>query len=401
MIQSRQRTIVHLMDIDQHKTNSRFLKEAHSVLKAGLADRVVICSVSERIWPEYERIGEAIEAYRFHLLPGSRFRWAQRLRYELASRRLLAFVAALQPSLIVSRMVSTLPNAVRLKRRLGVPLVYAPHELETRRMGVDAAVLELDAAIERRAMDCVDAVVTVSPSIADWYQREYGVDSPLVVRNVPDAAAEASSARPPDLRRAAGVDDDAILFLYLGVLGRGRRIDQLLELFGLLAKRGQKNKHLAFVGYGPMERDIRSAALASPNIHLLDAVPSNIVVDLAAQADVGIVGVENRCLSYYFSLPNKLFEYTAAGLPVLAPDFPDIAKVVRQLGVGWLVADDPTAWLEQVSALAVEDVRAAKQQAHSLRDRFAWQQEVQPLLERYRGLIPGQQPTGSGLAASN
>jgi glycosyltransferase involved in cell wall biosynthesis len=399
MSQSRQRTIVHLMDIDQHKTNSRFLKEANSVLKADLADRVVICSISERIWPEHERLGDATDAYRFHLLPGSRFRWAQRLRYELASRRLLAFVAALQPSLIVSRMVSTLPNAVRLKRRLGVPLVYAPHELETRRMGVDADVLELDGAIERQAMAFVDALVTVSPSIAAWYQREYGVESPLVVRNVP-VATESPAADLPDLRRIAGIREDDILFLYLGVLGRGRRIDQLLELFRGLAEQGQKNKHLAFVGYGPMERDIRSAAQSSSNIHLLDAVPSDEVVALAAQADVGIVGVENRCLSYYYSLPNKLFEYAAAGLPVLAPDFPDIADVVRQMGVGWLVGDDSPAWLHLVSALTLDEVRSARQRAQQQRNRFAWQQEVQPLLERYRVMMSSKERNGNEFAAT-
>ena len=65
-----------------------------------------------------------------------------------------------------------------------------------------------------------------------------------------------------------------------------------------------------------------------------DAVPHAEVVPIVKSADFGLCLVQNVSLSDYYCLPNKLFEYCFAGIPVLASDFPDIRSVITKYNIG-------------------------------------------------------------------
>ena len=70
------------------------------------------------------------------------------------------------------------------------------------------------------------------------------------------------------------------------------------------------------------------------NIHLHKKVPHNQVVNLIKSADVGICIIENVSLSDYYCLPNKLFEYSFAGLRVIGSDFPEISNYILSNKLG-------------------------------------------------------------------
>jgi glycosyltransferase involved in cell wall biosynthesis len=67
------------------------------------------------------------------------------------------------------------------------------------------------------------------------------------------------------------------------------------------------------------------------------AVAPERVVEALAGAAAGLCLIQPVCRSYELTLPNKLYEYVAAGLPVLATDLPVIGAVVREHGIGELV----------------------------------------------------------------
>ena len=205
----------------------------------------------------------------------------------------------------------------------------------------------------------------------------------MVVRNVPDVRIQRLGADREILRQRFSIPDASVVFIYQGVLSPGRRVEQLLRVFGRVGDA----RHIVFMGYGPLEGMVREAASVRANVHFLPAVPPNEVLRYSAGADVGICGVENTCLSYFYSLPNKLFEYLLAGVPALVPRWPELLRVVEQNGFGWVVGDSDEAWISAVT----ETNRAA---ADALRPRvlagaseYSWEREEGRLLTVYRTLL--------------
>jgi glycosyltransferase involved in cell wall biosynthesis len=121
-----------------------------------------------------------------------------------------------------------------------------------------------------------------------------------------------------------------LIFIYVGILSRGRGIEELLNVFSDPAV----SAHLVCMGYGDLAATIASVAKENPKVHLHPPVPHHLVVEYASGADVGLCFIENVSLSDYYCLPNKLFEYCFAGVPVLASDFPEIRKVVERFALG-------------------------------------------------------------------
>ena len=73
-------------------------------------------------------------------------------------------------------------------------------------------------------------------------------------------------------------------------------------------------------------------------------MPLDELLGHTADADVGVSLLQDTCENHRLALPNKVFEYVAAGVPVVVSDLPEISAFVRRLGVGWTVAaGDPVS----------------------------------------------------------
>jgi glycosyltransferase involved in cell wall biosynthesis len=325
------------------KQESRFLREAGAQIASGLFDEVVLAAKWEPGLAEEEVLAPGIRVWRVRLSTAGLPKTLpmQLLKMVEWRARIVRFAKGIRPKLIVAHSLAALPVGVAAKRATGAPLLYDAHELETERNGLHGWRQRLERRTERRLVRHCDAMVVVSDSIADWYAREYGIPRPFVVRNVP----ELTGAPPPADRRLwrdrFGIPDDHLIFIYQGGLFRGRRIEQFLRVFAAVGP----ERHVIFMGYGELEPLVREAAARHPNIHFAPAVPPRDVLRHTAAADVGLVGVENICLSYYFSLPNKLFEFLAAGLPVLMPAYPEMVRVAKRCDGCRVVGESDRDWL--------------------------------------------------------
>ncbi|MNR18243.1 hypothetical protein D3C85_1349630 [compost metagenome] len=138
------------------------------------------------------------------------------------------------------------------------------------------------------------------------------------------------------------------------------------------------------MGYGPMAGVIQQAASEHPNIFYHPAVSPDVLPAYTASADVGLCLIENLCLSYYYCLPNKLFEYLMAGLPVLVSDLQELRRFVQEHPVGQIVLQsDSTAIREAVMAMDDAAIDSHTQAALEARTQFHWQAQERVLLEVY------------------
>ncbi|MCG7308163.1 glycosyltransferase [Brachybacterium sp. ACRRE] len=282
-----------------------------------------------------------------------------------------------------------------LARREGrrVRIVFDSHELWRHRNVGERRLLAplLEALIEHIAVPRADAVITVSPSIADWLQRTYDLRSrPLLVRNVP-AAGPLPERAAGVLRERAGLSEDDLVIAYGGRLTTARGIEETIAALPHLPAR----VHFVLLGYGEAdyERSVLAAARAAgvaDRVHLVGAVAPAEVSSALVDGDVAVVHVQPVCLSYRFALPNKLFESIRAGLPIAAADLPDMRAVVEELGVGEVFeGSDPVelaAALQRILAAPEDYRRRAREAVPDL----TWEAEAAGLLEAYRLVLAGE-----------
>lgn len=211
-----------------------------------------------------------------------------------------------------------------------VKLAYVPHPESTR---------TLYQAAEALAMARADEVITVCDSIARELQSSYpvGGKSVHVIRNVP--SLKRSDVVYPSLRDSLQVKSDQVVLLWQGGTGPTRLLEPVIKALALAPK-------IVFVIRGPSldlfgegYRKLAEEVGAGNRLHLLPPVKSADVVAAANGADIGIWTLPNLSKNFYYALPNKIFEYLAADLPLICANFPEARAIVEGYDVG--VTFDP------------------------------------------------------------
>ena len=239
---------------------------------------------------------------------------------------------------------------------LGRPtrIVYDSHELWPHRNApVGRFVRFFEKWLEHRLVRAAEETIVVSPSIRNWFASNYRVsaDRIQVVRNVFNSRISNKNLRHLQPQSPTS----PVVLLYIGRITTGRGLETAVESLALLPERFL----LRIVGYGPdsYANQIRSHIRlvgVEDRVEFVGAVPPDEVVSEAARAHIALVAIDPICLSYRYSLPNKLFESVQAGLPIVAAELPDIAAVVHQHGLGRLHEPGSAVGL----ARAVKDVEA-------------------------------------------
>jgi glycosyltransferase involved in cell wall biosynthesis len=283
-----------------------------------------------------------------------------------------------QPDAVHCHDTLVLPLGVIVKLLTRAKLVYDAHELESDRNGLSPLQGRLTLWVEKFLWPFVDALIVVSPSIQFWYMQKLGPKPSVVILNAPLYKDDGLSGR-NYLKKKFNIRSDHRIFIYVGILGAGRGLDLITEAF----THADVTSHVVFLGYGDLAEYLKSLAVKYSNIHVHEAVPHSQVVPIVKSADFGLCLVQNVSLSDYYCLPNKLFEYCFAGVPVLASDFPDIRKVLKTYGIGGCCNLDATSVREAVVELA----NSEKTFRFSDLTPLSWQAQEQKLLNLYRQIL--------------
>jgi glycosyltransferase involved in cell wall biosynthesis len=280
----------------------------------------------------------------------------------------------------------TLPVAWAAARLRGVPVVYDAHELFTEigRLGRLSRLVFRWA--ETALIGRADRVVTVNDSIADELARRYHVPRPTVVMNCPRIEGTVSREA-SGLRARVGLGPEVPIVLFQGMFMPHRGLENLVR-----AARRFDRAHLVFMGWGPLRPQLEAQAAAeglAGRVHFTDGVPLADLLGFTAGADVGAIPYRNVGLNNYYTSPNKLFEYCAAGVPVAASRFPELVKVVEDFGAGRTFdPESPEDIAAAVNGLleSPEALARAREGAARAALRYNWENESRKLLDVYASL---------------
>ena len=277
-----------------------------------------------------------------------------------------------------------LPNYLcsRLRRK---PLTYDTHEyfLGVPELLDRPKVRSIWAWVEGWIFPKLESVFTVNDSIAELYRSDYGV-RPQVVRNIPlSVHTPVHPASRADLELS---DSDYVLINQGTGINIDRGMEELLEAMALLSD----DVHLLLVGKGdvlPKLKELSKQLKVSERVHFIPPQPYELMMGFTRMADLGVSLDKDTNINYRFSLPNKLFDYIRAGIPILASNLPEVSRIVQGYSVGELVENhNPETLARAVLSMKERGKTPFVAALIKASSELSWEVEVESMLERYRGM---------------
>ncbi|MCX7862090.1 MAG: glycosyltransferase [Bacteroidales bacterium] len=282
-------------------------------------------------------VGRALK----HSLPVYRIYRTHRIRllfhkkflfYAELNIRLFFYLLFKKVDLLISNDLDTLPAnyfASRLKR---ISLLYDSHEYftEVPELVHRKFVQSIWKRIEASIVPKLPVAITVNDSLAQMYEKKYGTKF-ISIRNVPIKANFSTNEKiPPFFTNEKQITH---LLLYQGSLNIGRGIEKLIDCMLYL----DPNFGLLIIGSGDMEQQLKKQVTdlnLTARIHFTGKLPFESLHLYTRKAFLGFSLEENLGLNYFYALPNKLFDYIHAGVPVVCSDFPEMRNIVQKYNIG-------------------------------------------------------------------
>lgn len=235
--------------------------------------------------------------------------------------------------------------------------------------------------IEKFCFSRLKFVTTVSNSIALEYKKEYGVDV-KVVRNIPPAFTPPVS----ETRKSLHLPEDKMIVIMQGNhICPNRGAEELLEAMPFVDSKAV----LLFVGSGDLIHFLKQRASElkiEERVLFVDRVSPEKLFSYTSLSDIGVSLGKNVSFNHYYSLPNKIFEYIKAGIPVITSDFPERAAIIQQYGVGATIKGLSTEIIAEVINGMVnnqEQYQLYKNNCIHAAKKLTWENEELVLEEIY------------------
>ncbi len=356
----------------------RIFREATTLKEAGHRISIVAAAFNKaplQGWDNFE----------IYLIPVDRSN-SLRFSYPTFWRRAHQFLIFLGADAYHAHDLDTLWPAAGAAKRCNAPLIYDSHEFWTEQssLALRPGIRAIWACMERYLIQKVDFTITVSASIAQSLQKRYSLDCVTVLRNLPPYRPPEKSNR---IRSELNLDPDIPIVLYQGGFLTENGLREVIE-----AAADLNGVAFVLIGDGPCEAALKKQVIEAglqQKIYFMPRVPFQELHSYTCSADLGLCVIKRTGESFFYSMPNKLFEYLMAGLPVLASNFPEMQSIIEKSGAGAVVDPLNISEIRRSIYDLLRDESQLKAYSHAALKaalRYNWEKEAGKLIQLYETL---------------
>lgn len=276
--------------------------------------------------------------------------------------------------LLANDLDTLLPNYLASKL-FKTKLVYDSHELftEVPELIDRTFVKNTWLRIEKFIVPKLKHNYTVCNSIANYYNSKYNTNF-KTLRNLPFKTTNNLNGTFP-----FNTNNQKII-LYQGALNKGRGLELMIETMKRI-----DNVIFVIIGSGDVEKQlvlqVKKLNLQE-KVKFISKITPKALQKLTPLADLGLSIEEDLGLNYRFALPNKVFDYIQAQVPILVSDLIEMKQIVEQYNVGEIILDrSPTALANQITAMLQKGKSLYSKQLIKASNELIWEKESEKLIE--------------------
>ena len=264
----------------------------------------------------------------------------------------------------------------KLKKK---PLIYDSHELfcEVPELKASRIKKSIWQKLEGYIIPKLKTCITVNDSIAKIYEAKYNVPF-YIIRNISDFD---QSFIPKSRVQLSLPEDKKIILLQGAGINVDRGAEELIDAMEFV-----QNAVLYIIGSGDVWENLKQKVLFNKSIQnkvvLINKLPKSELINYTFNADIGLSIDKNTNLNYLYSLPNKIFDYIQAEIPILASRLPEIENVILQYKIGDFIDDhNPKTIANKLNEMLYsQQLSSYKKYLAIAKKEITWKSEKEKLL---------------------
>ena len=275
--------------------------------------------------------------------------------------------------------LDTLAPMFLLSKLRKKPLIYDSHELfcEVPELKASRIKKSIWQKLEGYIIPKLKTCITVNDSIAKIYEAKYNVPF-YIIRNISDF----DQSFIPKSRVQLNLPEDKKIILLQGAgINVDRGAEELIDAMEFV-----QNAVLYIIGSGDVWENLKQKVLFNKSIQnkvvLINKLPKSELINYTFNADIGLSIDKNTNLNYLYSLPNKIFDYIQAEIPILASRLPEIENIILQYKIGDFIDDhNPKTIANKLNEMLYsQQLSSYKKYLAIAKKEITWKSEKEKLL---------------------